>query len=557
MARLATERQKAIALDAILIAIVLSIAVFVIAVSWQRWLDPIIDAGRDLYVSEKIAHGAKLYRDLAYIFPPLAPYLLAAIVAITGSSLGIFATIGATIALLTMTAIYATGRAAGSRAAATAAAALFAACSLIRPNEYNQKYLSPYSHAAILGMLFFVATVAFFAWYVFRSRHPFFLAAALTCALAAIWTKLEYATFAIAVVAFMAIVHRVDWRWLAGFVAAFALSVAGVFAYFADSPTQRFWLRGHLGPPEMFASPAFKIFYAAVSGLDRWRAALLFSLAGACLYACVVILFRAGERTHRAFAVAGLVFAALLAGSEMFFAAWTLLQIAVIPLAIRRPREPLALLLLASLCATSRIPFAVMPHWYGFVLMTPIYLLIAYVLFVQLPREGVYSERTALLWIVPIAIVIAHSLVDVKRFYSGQWARIDTPRGTFYTHDLDRGAAVRELAQALQRFGVRTLVVMPEGLTINYLYRIDTPIAYYSFIPLEAADPRAESAILDEFTRKKPEWVVLATQDFRDMGSRGFGADYDRRVAAYLHANYRLAQAIREPTYSMLLLRRR
>ena len=557
MRRLATERQKAIALDAFLIAVVLAIAAFAVASSWLCWLDPIIDAGRDLYVSERIAHGAKLYRDLAYIFPPLAPYLLAAIVAVTGSSLAVFATIGASIALLTMGAIYATGRLAGSRAAATAAAALFAACSLIRPNGYNQKYLSPYSHAAVLGMLFFVATVAFFAAYLYRSRRSAFLAAAFACALAAIWTKLEYATFAIAVVLFMAVVHRIDWRWLAGFAAAFALSIAGVFACFADAPTSRFWLRGHLGPPEMFASPAFRVFYATVSGIDRWRPALLFSLAGAALYVSIVLLFRAGERTHRAFTVAGLVFAALLASTAMFFAAWTVLQIAAIPLAIRRRREPIALLLLASLCATSRIPFAVMPHWYGFVLMTPIYLLIAYVLFVQLPREGVYSERTALLWLVPIAIVIVQSLVEVKRFYGGDWARIDTPRGTFFTHDADRAAAVRELGAALERRGVRSLVVIPEGVTINYLFEIDTPLAYYSFIPLEAADPRAESAILDQFDHKKPEWVVLATQDFTEMGSRGFGVDYCRHLAGYLRANYALAERIQKPTYSMLLLRRR
>jgi len=65
--------------EGLLVVVLAVVAVVALAQSWNGWLDPIIDTGRDLYVSEQLAHGAKLYRDLRYQYPPLAPYLLAAV----------------------------------------------------------------------------------------------------------------------------------------------------------------------------------------------------------------------------------------------------------------------------------------------------------------------------------------------------------------------------------------------------------------------------------------------------------------------------------------------
>jgi hypothetical protein len=43
--------------DAVILTIVVAIAVVALAQSWNRWLDPIVDAGRDLYIPEQLRHG--------------------------------------------------------------------------------------------------------------------------------------------------------------------------------------------------------------------------------------------------------------------------------------------------------------------------------------------------------------------------------------------------------------------------------------------------------------------------------------------------------------------
>ena len=46
-----------------------------LAWSWRKWPDPIIDFGRELYVSVADYRGRVLYRDLASLFGPLSPYV--------------------------------------------------------------------------------------------------------------------------------------------------------------------------------------------------------------------------------------------------------------------------------------------------------------------------------------------------------------------------------------------------------------------------------------------------------------------------------------------------
>ncbi|HEY0787441.1 MAG TPA: hypothetical protein VGE86_02270, partial [Thermoanaerobaculia bacterium] len=41
-----------------------ALAALVLALSWNRWLEPVIDLGRDLYVPGAILEGKQLYRDI-------------------------------------------------------------------------------------------------------------------------------------------------------------------------------------------------------------------------------------------------------------------------------------------------------------------------------------------------------------------------------------------------------------------------------------------------------------------------------------------------------------
>src|SRR3954453_24049279 len=75
-----------------------------IAWTWQRWPDPLVDFGRELYVPWQISQGKVLYRDLAYFNGPLSPYFNSIVFRLLGVSLRtlVLANIAICIAMVVM-----------------------------------------------------------------------------------------------------------------------------------------------------------------------------------------------------------------------------------------------------------------------------------------------------------------------------------------------------------------------------------------------------------------------------------------------------------------------
>lgn len=524
--------------DAAFIAIPLVVAAVAIAQSWNGWLDPIVDTGRDLYIPEQIRHGAKLYRDFAYYYPPLTPYLLAAITALTGSSLAAYTAIGAATAFATIVVLYVLGTVVGGRYGGVCASGLFAACSIAGRSTWGTNYIFPYAHAATIGMFFFIAFVTSLAIYVYVSRTRAWILAALACALAGAWTKVEYAAFTAVVLVFAVIVHRIEWRWVLTFAAAAAASLGVVALIFRDTR----WFTDNIAPQSLLGSPYLRSFYRAVSGVDDWPRLLMRS----AIAAAILVVFAVMARQRRALFVIGAMVAAvaLLAYEDGFFRAWTILQLALIPYAMRRPRDPLTLVLIASLCTTSRVFFNIVPVWYGFVFLVPLYVLAACVLLRFTPARLAVSL---------LAAVGVLSLIAAHDAYARKTVVTTTDRGAFKDSLPDRAAAIK----ALQGLPMRSFVVVPEGLTLNYLLRAQVPIRYHTFTPPEAADPGMETRILEEFELKRPEWVLIVPRPVGEFGARGFGMDYGQRFATYLRARYAAEQRVGGPEFSIFVLRRR
>jgi hypothetical protein len=56
-------------------ALVAAAAACSIAVSWQRWINPFVDSGRELDIPARLAAGERLYRDVVFYYGPAGPWL--------------------------------------------------------------------------------------------------------------------------------------------------------------------------------------------------------------------------------------------------------------------------------------------------------------------------------------------------------------------------------------------------------------------------------------------------------------------------------------------------
>ncbi|HXG94515.1 MAG TPA: hypothetical protein VNN73_19385, partial [Blastocatellia bacterium] len=68
--------------------IVVSFA-FALAVSWQRWGNPLVDCGREMNQPLRLASGEMLYSDVRHIYGPLSPYLNSLLYKLFGPSLNV------------------------------------------------------------------------------------------------------------------------------------------------------------------------------------------------------------------------------------------------------------------------------------------------------------------------------------------------------------------------------------------------------------------------------------------------------------------------------------
>jgi hypothetical protein len=556
--------------------VVLAVAAIALEQSWARWLDPIIDAGRDLYIPGALLGGARLYRDIRYEYLPLAPYLLALIRRVIGGRLPAYIAIGIVQSAIVAFALWRLAQSAVAddsnvefhrKLAGTTAAAFFTAFSLAGATTWGANFIFPYSHAATLGMALYLLYALALRRYLFVARSGRWFALSLLIALASGWCKVEYALAIAATFVLMAIVHRLPWRdWLLA-AASTATTFAGASLFFRDARPGHHWLRDNIFAASLLRGDVARQFYATAAGTaSASRAILEMIVAALLLVGFAALLRRAGaDRLWRAPAAA--VSVALGVGAiatglhNAFFRGWSLLiALALVYALVRERRGELCFLSAFCLAAAMRIPLNIAPEWYGFVLAVPCFAVIAFMAFEELPRRGIYSRRAALLWLPLIAALCLSALRQQHERYLAKQFAIHTPQGTLLDHNPDRAAILNTFIATVSAGGGgrtdRTLAVLPEGVTLNYLTGLPTTLSFHTFTPPETADPRIDAQIAREIAERGPDLVAIVSRDLREFGSEGIGIDYDPLVMSALREHYRPAAKWNLPRFSLLLLRR-
>jgi hypothetical protein len=499
-----------------LIAIAVAVAAIAFVQSYARWLDPIIDTGRDLYIPEQLARGAKLYRDVRYQYPPLAPYLLALITGGIGHSLVAYMAIGIAQSMTIAASLWMALR---RPLPAFAATLSFVAICFCGASTWGANFIFPYSYGATMGMALLCIALAS----LIRERNAIAIAALVLAS----WCKLEYAIASLVIVIILAAARRITLRQLAAYCGPMMASIAAVAFYFRDTQ----WWSGNVFAAWQQGARA-KRFFEAVSGFADWRGQLLQIFVGLAGIAAILFL----QRWRSWLAAVAIVIVAVLIADHSFFRAWAVLQWIALGWALVRDREsPLVIFAAFSVACTLRIPLNVSPSWYGFVLTIPTMALAAYTLFCYLPRRN----AMAILWLAPFIANAGGDLWQQHVRYAQKQYAIVSPRGTFYDWNADRA---RILTSAIGSVQGGTLAVIPEGVTINYLAGVRTPLTFHTFTPVEVDAPGIEDQILRELSTHPPDRVLMVSRDLREYGSRGFGVDYDLRVGALLRSRYRVEE---------------
>jgi hypothetical protein len=140
------------------------LAAYLLRVSWRTWPDPVVDFGRELYLPWRLAGGAVLYRDAQHICGPLSQYLNSVVFRLWGVSLMSLVAANLVVYAAILGLIYYLVRTGWGRAAAFVTGVFFVTvfsfAHIVGIGNYN--YATPYAHETTHGLLLTLMVIV--AW---------------------------------------------------------------------------------------------------------------------------------------------------------------------------------------------------------------------------------------------------------------------------------------------------------------------------------------------------------------------------------------------------------
>lgn len=549
-----------------------------LAITWQRWADPVIDTGRELNVPARLAAGERLYDDVRYYYGPLGPYLNALLYRLFGvhTAVLVAAAVGATgVGLL---ALYRLARSRLEPAAAATAVSATIVLAMFLPN--GGCLALPYSwdtlYASVCGWWALSLAVAAND----RRRDT---AIGLLLALAAL-AKVDVAVqLGVPIVALMLTGAAADRRRLSHVLPAAVLPTVIGYAVCARGIALETLIgEGFLA---VVAVPdEWRRLYALMSGFDRPGTRLVEWLVVAVVAAAIVGGASFGQRLldRRGGLVAAswppivallliLTFSAglgdggaigatvrrlppmvrLLPPLALAVAAW----LGIARLRGRRENGALFLLASAATLAAGRVflnarhstPYSA----FGLILAV---LLAAMLLFAP-PLRSRRRGWTQLAAAMMVAWILCRGVAGWLAFRAvDEWGPLETGRGRFMVTSPARAAAIDETVRYLiaNTAPVDRVATFPEGSIFNFLAERQSPLRQEQLLP-GMLDAEAEQRVIQELSAAPPEWVVLGDVDYRLWGRGHFGDDWAQGLGQFLHQNYRLDATLGDPNDPMAI----
>ncbi|MDD4939173.1 MAG: hypothetical protein PHE18_07510 [Candidatus Omnitrophica bacterium] len=538
---------------------------YLMSFSWLKWGDLIVDVGREMYVPLKLFEGKILYRDIFYIYGPLSPYFNALLFKIFGPHLYSLFLSGALTAALTAFFTYKVSRFFLSVFFSTFVTAAFLFVLAFGQYVYfgNYNFILPYSYSSVhAAALSLGALYLFFIW-VKDGKYAWLCA--LFCALTLL-SRLEMGLMLIfSILATLAAFSVDSWFKLVSRLCLACAVSALTFILFLSGKTvlQKsildIWIKSTF--------PNFT-FTGWLSGASALKPNLIVLLKNILHYAALCGIFYAGgyalglaKKVKPLFGRRCLFFLAasisLGAGFLFYKRFFTYdLQFRGLPVIclaagavslVKRKSGPEYLFIftlsLFSLLLTSRVLLRVWAGHYGFYILVP-GLIIYYAFFLRICADILKAGtarnffRSAFTFIL-VLFIAGHFAVS-RYCYNRRTLKVSSPKGSLYVFDNLRERGLKDLLGFLDENTEKdeTLVVFPEGVTINFLSGRENPLYYYSYHPVDLAVPEAEERVVSEMRANKVDYVVLTQRMTEEYGYPVFGRDYAAKILKYVSENY-------------------
>jgi hypothetical protein len=574
------------AMHAALLALITGWCLFI---SWRKWADLAADFGRELYIPWRLSEGALLYRDVDDFYGPLSQYINAGLFRLFGP--GMMVLVGAN--LLVFTAIVAVLYSL-VRVAWTAMAALWATSVFIVVFGFsraigtgNFNFATPYSHESTHGMLVLVLLVGLCFRFLQRPSRRYSAAcgglAGLTLVLKPEFVLAGGVVSAMTCALFFMRARGGAMRWFGSWlVGAMAPTLFFLLFFSRHLPLTDAWSAACRAWINVVATTRFvgepaQIYYLGFDapGGHLVQHALATGVAIAVI-GVVVLVGRISDWIEnpglRWLVTTGLVIgiAALSIGFRLHWlevgkcllgllVVWIGIQVARrIEARKSAPREVggaemRVLLGCAAAAMMARMVLNGRVYQFGFFQAALAAVVITAGMADELPRlpwlgsAGRLAVRSA----VAALLTTGAGLFALQNYLLYQ--QVDFPVGEgrdrlfiYGPKYFPQGQVIGNLIGALRNTAPGSrLLVLPEGLMINYLARLPSPLPHFFYYSVVTADGR-EAELVAKLEQQPPDWVVLTVRDLTEYGVPKWGerSGAGKDLLGWVQAHYESVGAV-------------
>ena len=537
--------------------------------TYATWGNLSIDSGHEAYVPAVLAQGKMLYRDVFWMYTPLAPYVNAALFRLFGIRLEVLYWAGSLAALGSAILLFLIGKRFSSRLFGWTAGAVVL---LQAFHAWHFCFPLPYSFAPVYGCL----TACLFLWCAVQapfSESAVWIFVAASCAAIALLLKVEFGVACYAalclIVVTSAIVQR-SWKvvltstiaTLPGLVACaivirWMVSIAGASFITQENilswPTNYFmrtygkiWLEKtgvSLSPAALGQAAERALFFAGFAALvyltfwskrvDAKSVLLRLGLLGALIaYGTLLGWHPLGLLAGGLFPRDMVLYVCVATVGALWFF-W------------RNPSAAaasLVVLLAFSGLLASRLLLKMVPGGYPIYYNGPVVLAFLTLLRPIVPRPNQPRRiilRSELLLGMGCVAVVAFNAVNLTADHS-DLVQLTTKRGSILvpTQVAANYKAGIEFIEEANRRGELVLSV-PEDVSLYFLSGQNSPARLFQFSPGVVAPGKMTDGVIAEIEKQPVAYLLWSNRTYADYGTTTFGKDFNQDLGAYLTSHYR------------------
>ena len=560
-------------------SMIVGLAVTLAWYTWGHWGDLQIDSGREMYVPTSILQGKLLYRDLWYMYGPLAPYVQALAFRVFGVSLNVLYGLGLTLTITCALLIFEISRTFDLVIPAAAAPSIFFLAESFSPFIFS--FVFPYSYAASMACVLGLVCVYFTLLHTRGSRTRDLALAALFAGLTAL-TKQEFGLSCLLVVAFeitaSSILRRSFRRWLRDATVCIAglFPAVTVYAWFIWKVSARtLFLVNWSSTPGSFFMRTLGKRTTAAQGLRFIPLEWLFSLDSAVIAIGLWFVLAVANcvairrlRLRSPLSIVTVVLADVVA-------ALVTLQLGaksgVLPILLAQAVFPKGVFLLglffvgnafytmwrSEVCAKAladaclgiyavavglRVMMELTPSRFHYATFFNVPLFIIFVVMVnRVIRFACQSmDKKSLNALVGLMLSAEAGLLVIGFFPRPNLlpAPLRTEFGTIYT--TPGMAAVFPQVISFMKTHTRSrqdIVVLPEAPSLYFFSGMQAPTRWYTAEP-GIIDPEHQEELARDIAAHDVEYVLIPTRSVKEYGIAGFGIGYNQVIYRWLMTHY-------------------